>query len=83
MRVFRVRSDLKNDRFQTFHIDGDDDFSWPWFDLMTSPNPVSHVWSPPPLYADRPTLRVLISSTYGAGVAQCWRQPFPMNFETC
>jgi len=35
--------------------DGDDDFSSPWFDLMSSPNSVADLWSPPPLYADRPT----------------------------
>lgn len=56
MRVFKVRSNLEENRFHTFLIDGDDDFSDPWRDLMSSPNSVLQRWSPPPLYADKPTL---------------------------
>lgn len=41
VRVFEVNFDLSGDRFQTLLIDGDDEFGRPWFELMSSPNPVT------------------------------------------
>ena len=55
VRVFEVDFDVSEDHFQTLLIDGDDDFSRPWFSLISSPNSVWQQWRPPPLYADRPT----------------------------
>jgi len=55
VRVFEVRPNVEEDPFQHFLIDGDDSVSWPIFDLMSWPNPVTD-WPPVRLYADRPTL---------------------------
>jgi hypothetical protein len=56
VRVFEVGVNTDEDRFGHLLIDGDDEFSFPFFDLMASPNPVADRWTSPPVYVDRPTL---------------------------
>ena len=55
VRVFQVRTDLLDDLFQTLAIDGGDEFSWPFLELVEQPNPVRPAWAPPPVYVTEPT----------------------------
>jgi len=55
MRVFQISFDV--DTYQALLVDGDDDFSFPFFKSMQfKDGPVGDAWTPPPVYVDRPRL---------------------------
>lgn len=55
MRVFSITFDLN--RFQALLVDGDDEFSFPFFTTMQfAHGPLGKAWNPPPVYVDRPRL---------------------------
>ena len=56
MRVFRIGFDVT--KFQALLVDGDDDFSFPFFDLMSfRSGAFEGEWTPPPVYIDQPRLK--------------------------
>lgn len=56
MRVFQIRFELSN--YQAVLIDGDDQFSSPYFRVMDfQVGRVSDSWNPPPIYVDKPKLK--------------------------